>query len=698
MIEDIELDKKKGDTDLAKLDRISGLSGGALTNHATDEKIANLMKLDIIPYVEKARTNRQAYLGPAWSRYRDIYALRKNVSYYQGRAQLFLGVLRKSVDTTVRFAKESILGEPYIDVDTDIPDLREPSIELMRYLIEEQGKIRTVVPLYFRQLYTIGTSGLKIGWSKKVRNIRYRMRDEDTGKSKVMLKPEFVHYGPTIEVADMTRTYVWPETATSYENIRIVFEDTTTTVGKLKKDAKLYDSVALEKVIHRRELKLAEERKSNLEMTKENMELLLERASLDITKVYALMELPDVGETWASITMSGNDVLRVTENPWWFQHPPYLFGAIFRTHDYFYGHGMIEALEMWQYMLNDTANQTMDVGTFTLNPITLYDPEVIDDPDVLQMSPLAKWPAGAKAESVKLERPPAQMGIEGLTMVRFLINIIQEQSGANAIVQGSPREGLGRAVGTATGVLQLGNEAKGDILDQVSEQEIQVFTPLLKVVEIMAHEFLDDPMIIRLIGPDAITITQRKVTPEDLILSRDIRWVASMRAKQKFAQGGQQVNFLKIASQIPPQQLQEQGIRLNLKHIIKQIYSVSLGLPDVDKVIEDITPTRPDVAPELEEKLISSGRKIIASPLTTEEQQKTHIDSHLAFLEGNDGLSELVRLNMEEHLLTHISLQQQSQQIPNPTPDAPGVSGAIPSAKGELDESNALSGALGGAQ
>jgi hypothetical protein len=268
------------------------------------------------------------------------------------------------------------------------------------------------------------------------------------------------------------------------------------------------------------------------------------------------------------ITLAGKEVLRVQENPWWFQFPPYLFGALFREHDYFYGHGLIEVGEMWQYMLNDLVNQTMDCGNFALNPIAMMNPMEIDDPDMYQIEPGAKWLIDPNA--MKFERPPAQMTQEGLTMVRFLLGIIQENSKATALVQGTPREGLGPATGTATGVTQMGAAANAAIVDQVEDLEIQVFTPLAHMTEIAAHQFMDDAMTIRIEGPDAVILTERLIEPQDLVLSTDVRWMASRRLREKLARGQQYLNLLNMALGVDPNLTLQQGFVIDLKHIIKK--------------------------------------------------------------------------------------------------------------------------------
>src|SRR5688572_1184430 len=93
--------------------RIIGPEDSVMKNFVTDPKVMSQVS-KLIPMVQKTRSNRQEVEG-RWDRYRDIYALRKGQTYYSGRSQLFLGALRKSVDSTVRVAKDHLFSGEYID-------------------------------------------------------------------------------------------------------------------------------------------------------------------------------------------------------------------------------------------------------------------------------------------------------------------------------------------------------------------------------------------------------------------------------------------------------------------------------------------------------------------------------------------------------------------------------------------------------
>ncbi len=640
---------------------IEGIDPVELTNYASDADVVQRLRNEILPTLKKARDNRRAKVDDDWIRYRDIYNMRRTLSFYDGRSKLFLGALRKAVDTLTRVAKDSILADPYVSVETDVTKWRDVGVHFIKYLLENQGQVRLKMSMFLRQLYQIGTSCIKFGWQTRARTVKYRARGEDGVE--IQTRKMYDHYGPTLDVVDMMHVYVWPETAVDYEGMQMVFEDSVTTISQLKAKARdgWYDDAVVKKVIEARSTALEADKRANSQPAKEGMQQVeLDASELDITELWVRFKLPDNDDSdedlsYVWVTIAGEEILRVQENPWWFQLPPYLFGAIFREHDYFYGHGLIEAGEMWQYMLNDLVNQTMDCGTYGLNPIAIMDPMLVDDPDMYQIEPMAKWLIDPNG--VRFERPPGQMAAEGLTMVRFLMNVIQENSDATALMQGSPREGLGKATGTATGVSQLFAASNAAIVDQVEELEAQVVTPLLRMTESAAHQHMEEGMIIRLEGPDAVAMTQRLIEPQDLVLSTDIRWIASRRLREKLAKGQQYLNMLNIALGVDPQLTISQGFQIDLKYLIKGA-AIAIGADDADKIVKDVTQSLPGVPPEMEYELAIAGRTVMASPLEPAELHMLKIQALMAMPVPE---TEFARVKVQELIASHFAAIQQAQ-------------------------------------
>ena len=643
---------------------ISGIEQQKLMNYAADEMIAGMFRADVIPNIKTARDNREAKVEQDWIRYRDIYNLRRMTAYYEGRSKLFIPAIKKAIDTLVRMAKDAIFSDPYLGIETDIPKYKDAAMDLMTWLLEDQARIKEKMPMFLRQLYQIGTSCFKVTWRKQKRQVKYREFNQELQTVEIKTRNEYDYYGPKVDVIDMRHVYVWPETCVDYDTLKLVFEDSTITREELERlvEEGIYDAIAVATALSRPSATLETQRLSEGQASREGLADVtqLPKGVLDITYIWAKVKLPgQPGPQWNQAVMLNDnpqDLVLIGENPFWFQKPNYLFGSLFQEHDYFYGHGIVEMLEMWQYMVNDVANQTMDTGTFTLNPITAYDPGSIDDPDMLEVQPMGKWPINPK--NVTIIRPPIELAQQGIGMLQFLMNIIQESSDATALAQGAPRTGLGRATGTATGVSQLFAASNAAIMDQVETLQAQVLTPLAHYIEIMTHEFMDEEMIIRRVGQEGTALTQRIIRPQDLMLSTDVRWIASNRLREKSAKIQQLINFFNIAVQIPPQLTMQQGFQIGFKEIIKDIYS-GLGLANTDRVIIDMMNALPGIPPEFEQELMDAGRAVIASPMDTPANHQAHLMAHMQHYPA----SELARVRLMEHVASHYQAMQQAAMM-----------------------------------
>lgn len=260
-------------------------------------------------------------------------------------------------------------------------------------------------------------------------------------------------------------------------------------------------------------------------------------------------------------------------------------------------------------------------------------------------------------------------------MVRFLINIMQDQSKANGIVSGSPREGMGPSVGTATGVSQMAAAGNSAVIDQVEELEAQIFTPLLQMVEIAAHQFMDEGIALRQMGPEGALITQRVIEPQDLVLSSDIRWIASMRLREKLSKSQQMLNLLNIAIGIPPELPRSQGFSINYKDLF---IDTAAGLVDnASKYVTDLTVSLPGIPPEFEAELANAGRKVEAPSGQPIEFYMQRLQAHMMLPVPNSELAKLRRMDLIHSYQRKMEEAQQMQmmEMQQATEGAPGVPG-----------------------
>src|SRR3990167_3678571 len=191
------------DNDTEPQGPIQGLPPEQLQNYVTDPLILSKIQLEILPQIKLARDNRQAKVEQDWLRYRDVYNLRRTVTYYEGRSKLFIPAVKKAVDVLTRIAKDAIFSDPYLGIETDIPRYRDVALDLMKWLLEDQAKLRDKMSMFLRQLYQIGTSCFKITWKEQKAQIKYREFDKDINQMVVKSRTEHEYHGPKIEVIDM---------------------------------------------------------------------------------------------------------------------------------------------------------------------------------------------------------------------------------------------------------------------------------------------------------------------------------------------------------------------------------------------------------------------------------------------------------------------------------------------------------------
>src|SRR5262245_2550983 len=283
---------------------IEGVDEDDLKNYAGQMEIEDSIR-EILENVDLARDTRRAKVEDDWERYRDIYNCRRTQAYYNGRSKLFLGAAKKAVDTLTRIAREAILSDPYLTVETDIPQWQTTGVQFIKDQVERQGKIKQVVPIFLRQLYQLGTSCIKLGFKKECRQVKYRER----GSGEVLTRKVFTHYGPEYTVIDMKKVYVWPETATDFSGLQIIFEDATITADKLRRlaDDGIYNKERAEQAIANHEETQKIQQASNSQASKEMGKELHNDQELDISYIWAQFQLPDQEEPqWNLITVSGD--------------------------------------------------------------------------------------------------------------------------------------------------------------------------------------------------------------------------------------------------------------------------------------------------------------------------------------------------------------------------------------------------------
>jgi hypothetical protein len=150
--------------------------------------------------------------------------------------------------------------------------------------------------------------------------------------------------------------------------------------------------------------------------------------------------------------------------------------------------------------------------------------------------------------------------------------------------------------------------------------------------------------------------------------------------------------------QVPADQLAAQGVTVDWPYVLRQFWSVGLGLPDADRVVKKAGPMEPnDWRWENAMARVNRAGELQVSP---QDDHQAHVQGHTALLD-HPGLTADARTAMQQHIQQHIGLaiaaeaaaMQQSLQTlagppPPPAPDgmpgAPAGPGPLPGPPGNV--------------
>jgi len=177
--------------------------------------------------------------------------------------------------------------------------------------------------------------------------------------------------------------------------------------------------------------------------------------------------------------------------------------------------------------------------------------------------------------------------------------------------------------------------------------------------EIAAHQFMDEAMVIRQMGPDGALLTQAIVEPQDLVLSSDIRWIASLRLREKLSKSQLLVNTTNILLGLDPNLARSQGFKIKYKDLIVDTIA-GIGVDNSSKYVEDLTVSLPGIPPELERELTNAGRTVEAPSGMPIEFYMSRIQAHLALPMPN---SPLARMKAMELIHSYQQKLEEAQQM-----------------------------------
>lgn len=678
-------------------------------NLATRPSVMTAVKEKLAPLVRRTRDDR-ILLRDQWLRYDNILKVRHDSAAYHGRHRAYLSIGRRVIENWVTKLKNDLFPDSgkWFTVHAESRDSEEGAevlVALYRRYLWDYMRVRRKSGPILRQLVTLGTSPIDIGWrfaQKEIPTLEKIWKDSggNLDRSKEVLKKVVEYVGPTCRPVDLFRFYVYPASVNDVSDLTLVFEDIIldkntiermgrTPIDKSKPDLGMQfenteqalqlltmggdKMVADARFQAERQRLLARGLRSPVDTPQDPNQLLV------CTKSYWRASLQDALEgsaeveeipQWYQLVTAGDDdiVLQCRPVVFWDAEPSYLVPKFVEVWEEFYGYGLPGTFDSLAYLANDVLNQGADALTFSLNPIAAVDPGAVQDMTTIRMRPGAKWLVRRPRENIQFIEPPKESATMAMAQIQNLIALINDAANVAPFSGGGilgPRA-RGRALQTAGGMAQVAAENMVQVHDVIQGLEDLWFNPMLRKMYSRTQQCLDTQIMLNVTGAAGAALIQRQITRDDLIGEYTFRWEASVSNYNMQVRGQQMIGFLQQVSQIPPEMLKAENARISLKYLLRQIWGEGLQLPEPERLVEDIQPVRALDA-ELENGLFMTGRPdaVHVSPADDDIQHMKVHDELLRPGALDKPVQELVMQHMKDHLqgmlAKHMMQQMQAQ-------------------------------------
>lgn len=567
----------------------------ATTNLATDPLILGQIRDFLVNLIDEGRRQRQP-LEDEWRRIdRMEMLMHDGGQMYYGRHNAYLPVfmrIKRSQRTQLR--RGLFPSDEYMDVAdrlTGDPQRAYPTKAYVQWELESNAKIRLAAASMLSQLVGLGNTVWKRWYNREV-NYAGKMMMGPMGPQ--------LSYGPSyreglrVKPISLYNFYMWPTTAATKAEAEWVWEDIDVPLAQIKylidKGVFLGGRAAMdapEPDTHRLQ---AAEVHSNLHGIAPPQEGTLQGNHLagvrTLTHVWGELMLPshmllpfeDPDCPYpVRIIMAGQTPVYVTRNPFLTQEDPYDFLATNTRPGFLYGYGDGKAAYSLQLLMNDAFNQLMDVQAYCNNPVLKYNPTLCPYP-LPALYPGVPMPTLDIQNGMAFERPPHQMVDYGQGMVAFLRSWEEELSG-------SPPQRQGKSSGeTATQSQILQYNSMTPLQDQVEEIEQALLVPTAKAAWMLGQQYRDQ-VVFAIVSGSSV-----RVTPADLIIDAEFRWLASSQAVAQ-AQRMQQMQAILQMAVNPAvlQLLMAQGNIVDPAPLIARMYGAA-GLRGFDSFIRRVGP------------------------------------------------------------------------------------------------------------
>lgn len=567
------------------------------TNYAEDPVVAGQIP-DIYSLVSELRRQRQP-LEEEWRAIgRMDMLLHDGSRRYYGRHDSYLPVGARIFQTlTTQLSRGLFPSDEFMDVmdrASGDPERARPVKAYVQWELEANAQLRCNIKQVLSQLVKLGNTVWK----------RFYRRDQSVSGSMQMSPvgvpvPSFGvqrNEGLTVVPRSIFNIYLWPTTARNLNECTLVAEDVdipkkeiyrriqdgTYLNGQAALDAETPDTHLLQSAeVHTNLMGIPSPHYSTISGNPEGaMRTLTEVWTCIVMPPSAYLPFEDPSlPVPVRLVLAGNTCVECRRNPFLDQKPPYDFHATNQMPGMIYGTGYGMLAKALQSTTNDAFNQWLDVAQYNLNPLWLMNPNLMagQPPPIF---PGAVIPVLDVEGAVKFDRPPFEMIQHGQYVVGYLRSLEEELSGAPPQQQGNAS---GQAK-TATQSQILQRNSMEPLMDQVQDIEYNMMIPLLRAAWRLGQQYRDKQVFAIVAGKSY------PVTPADLIIDAEFRWLASSQAIAA-AQRTQQIAAIMQLAFNPAvlQLLVSQGYVVDPAPLLARMYTES-GQRGFDQFIRKMTP------------------------------------------------------------------------------------------------------------
>lgn len=631
--------------------------------------------LDILRDVEKGYVDQRQRANQTMDNW-DLYnCVLNDNQFYSATNPIYVPLVHDAVEARkTRFTNQVFpQSGRYVEATTEDGEVPSATISLLEHYVRKARLRDQIMPALCVAGDTEGQYSIYVDWRKTTRHVVRKVSKAieenvpEAGKVETVEDEDLVDQHPGVEIIPDADLLVLPATVDSIEeaiavggSVTVVRRWTKAKVRQLIKDKDI--------VKDQGELLIKALSRRDQQGRPDTGKKLAEAAGI---KASGQGKFALIYETWATLKVEGDwrlcriyyggdeMILGVKRCPYWCDKVPVISGPVDKVMGVFKGKAPVEACAGIQYFANDMISTAADTAYFSAMPIIMTDPEKNPRTGSMVLGLAAIWETNPDstrfAQFPELWKHGLQIVAECKQQIFQTLNVspsmIPQQTGNKAKRNQS----------------EIALEQQVDVLmtsDAVTVLENTILTPLIERFAEYDAQFRDEALTVRAFGEMGLRAKMEAVEPIQLDARVSFHWYG-VEANRTAQQIQQQVSFLNVLAQIPPDKYE--GYKLRMAPVISQAVENVFGPRLGPQTFEDMR-KQLAVPPEQENEMLEHGFEVHAHP---GDDDAAHVQAHMALFKGGDPHG-VIRLHMQEHQRQMLAKNMAAQQAQNGGPGGAG--------------------------